>query len=298
MHRVHSAAGLPYKLLVSLPLAYDTTTRYPVLIALDAEPYLFPLLATCARTNHYFAKSYYFPDVIVVGVVADLEAESRGPDGRLDVAKAWALQRPTRARDYLPTAAESPWGAPGSGSLLHVSGHADVFCDVLVDTLIPFVDATYATRGVQARALIGKSFGGSGVAAAMIHPRAAASFSEFVLGSPSIAWDNSAWFRIEEERRAALIDAPSTGSPPYTADVFVCFGAEKDVSEEGMRRLQATLDGRDGPRGQVTLEIIPGETHGSVSYPFVQHALDWLTPRWQKTEPSVRMQQTTGTARR
>jgi len=303
-HRIWSQAGLPYKLIVSLPINYDLSqgVSYPVLIALDAEPYLFPLLAVCARTNHFFAKSYYFPDTIIVGVVADLEAESRSPDGRLDVAKAWTDQRPTRARDYLPTAAESPWGAPGSGSLLHVSGHADVFCDFLVDTLIPFVDATYASRGGGARALIGKSFGGSGVAAALIHPRAASAFSEFILGSPSLAWDGEAWFRIEEERRVATAagvgdgdggsggdgsddgGGAGSGSPPYEAGVFVCIGAERDVDEALVRRFQRTLDARSGPRGEVSVEVIPGETHGSVSYPFVHHALDWLKPRWEKTE--------------
>ena len=29
----------------------------------------------------------------------------------------WEALRPTRARDYLPSAAESPWGAPGAASL-------------------------------------------------------------------------------------------------------------------------------------------------------------------------------------
>ena len=293
VHRIRSQTGHDYKLLVSLPLRYSAADKsYPVLIVLDAEPYLFPLLTVCARTNHFFAKSYYFPDAIVVGVVADLEAESRFHcrNGGVDVPLIWASQRPTRARDYLPTAAESPWGAPGSGSLLHISGHADEFCDFLADTLVPYVDATYSTRGARARALIGKSFGGSGVGAALIHPRASRLFSEFVLGSPSLAWDDGAWFRLFEMTldAGAATDAELTaaayGSPPFAADVFVCLGGEKDVDPEVMARFKRALDSRPGPRGEVCVEIVPGESHGSVSYPFVHHALEWLKPRWQRTE--------------
>ncbi len=287
VHRIKSEAGLRYKLCVSLPHGYEArkSQRYPVLLALDAEPYLFPLLTVVARTNRFFAKSYYYPDVIVVGVVADLESEMRfhrGPGGALDVPLCWAEQRPTRARDYLPTAAESPWGGPNAPSILHISGHASEFIGFLVDTLLPFVDSTYRTRGSCARALVGKSFGGSGVAAALIHPRGSLAFSEFILGSPSIAWDEEAWFRLEREARAAAAanGCAARGSPPYTAGVYCCVGGEKDVDPGLVQRMKAVLDSREGPRGVCDLEVIPGETHGSVSYPFVHHALEWLRPRW------------------
>ena len=286
IHRIRSLPGLRYKLSVSLPHGYDDAAaksqRYPVLVALDAEPYLFPLLTVVARTNKFFAKSVYFPDAIVIGVVADLESEPRFHSrGRLDVPLCWQEQRPTRARDYLPTAAESPWGAPGAPSVLEVSGHTTEFVDFLCDVALPFVDATYRTRGSDARALIGKSFGGSGVAAAMIHERGAKCFSEFVLGSPSIAWDDNAWFRLEAAARAAAAPtADAIGSPPYGADVFVCHGAEKDGDPELFLRFKSVLDSRRGPRGLVDLEAIAGETHGSVSYPFVHHAFEWLKPRW------------------
>ena len=291
--------GLRYKLLVSLPHGYDDAAmarkRYPVIVALDAEPYLFPLLTIVARTNHFFARSYYFPDVIVVGIVADLESESRfhcGPGGRLNVPLCWKEQRPTRARDYLPTRAESPWGGPGAASLLEVSGHAEEFCDYLVDEVLPFIDAKYRTRGAAARALVGKSFGGCGVAAAMLHERAAKAFSEHVMGSPSIAWDDNAWFRLEAAAREKAMRAPdaaTVGSPPYGAGVYCCLGAEKDVDPELIYRMKQILDGRRGAGtsgvgghkgGGVEVVVLEGETHGSVSYPFVHHAMEWLRPRW------------------
>ena len=288
VHRIKSIKGLPYKLLVSLPHGYDDAAQgkkhYPVLIVLDAEPYLFPLLTVVARTNHFFAQSYYYPDAIVVGVVADLERERRfhcGPWWRLNVPLCWQEQRPTRARDYLPTSAESPWGGPNAPSLLGISGHADAFVDFVVDALVPFVDATYRTHAAAARAIIGKSFGGSGVAAAMLHSKGASAFSEFVLGSPSIAWDNNAWFRLEADARAA--SAPGGGSPPFGADVFCCVG-EKEGGAELVLRMKDVLDDRDGRKGEVAVEVVPNETHGSVSFPFVHKSMDWLRPRWAKVD--------------
>ena len=396
--RLRSAAGLSYKLIVSLPIGYEAEPekRYPVLFALDAEPYLFPLLAVCARTNHFMARSYYYPDAIIVGLVADLELEDRFYSGaRLLVRELWDNLRPTRARDYLPTDAESPWGAPGAASLRGISGHAEEFVDFLAEVAVPCVDARYRTDP-RRRALIGKSFGGSGVAHAMQHDRCSSLFAQFVLGSPSLAWDECAFFRREE----APITAPSAAREALRADVFVCVGSEEANAAENAARLKVALEKRPAPapapavntppapavntppepaamsaamasplaaaaadvtatrlkmkppsqpstmappatapgvparglpgsmpplppmpadfgggaaaaaapspsrpegvawkaekgplpgaacwrRGEVTIDVVPHEKHGSVSYPFVHHALDWLKERWEPLE--------------
>ena len=280
-----------YKLYVSLPLSYDSkpNERFPVLVVLDAEPYLFPLLTICARTNHFFARSYWYPDVIVVGIVADLEAdESLFVKGKLDVKRFWDEMRPTRARDYLPTAAESPWGTwPGAVSLLEHSGHADEFATFLANRLLPHIDGAYRTMGDGARALIGKSFSGCGVACCMIHPECARRFSEFLMCSPSLSWDDFAWFRIESSRRASheaglpnLNDARAEASAPHDAAVFCCVGGEEDTTAS--RRLKDTLDSRNGTNVvPVRLDVLEGETHGSASFPFVHRAMDFLKERWR-----------------
>eukprot|EP00434_Breviolum_minutum_P000691 symbB.v1.2.000607.t1/scaffold26.1/size418576/22 len=127
VHRITSDEGLKYKVIVSLPHSYHhaeaAKIQYPVVFALDAEPYLFPLLTTVARTEHFFKRTTWYPDLIVVGITADLEQDFRSPTGGIDVRQLWDALRPTRARDYLPTQAESPWGAPGASSLkdLHIS---------------------------------------------------------------------------------------------------------------------------------------------------------------------------------
>ena len=73
-------SGLNYKLIISLPHSYNhpeaSRESYPVVYALDAEPYLFPLLAVVARTEHFFKRSTWFPDLIIVGITADLEKDA------------------------------------------------------------------------------------------------------------------------------------------------------------------------------------------------------------------------------
>lgn len=270
-HRVRSAEGLQYKVMVSLPLSYyeDGAAEYPTLYVLDAEPYLFPLVTVAARTNHFFTRSRWHPDFLVVGVVADLEERfTRGSHDRLDVWGLWDALRPTRARDYLPTVAESPWGAPGAEPLLPVSGHASTFVRFLRITLVPFVDAQYRTARSH-RALMGKSFGGSGVAAVLLNPACAQLFAFFLLGSPSLAWDDGAFFRLEEESHLSR--------PPLSASLYVCMGSEESADMQRLcRAFPRVLEGRGYPDLKVTLDVLQGESHGSASYPFAGRGVQWL----------------------
>lgn len=296
---VHRVAG--YKVYVSLPLNYEDNPKehYPSLVVLDAEPYLFPLMVVCARTNKFFARTFYYPDTIVIGVVADLEADGSSSrfkqDGRLDVNRFWHDQRPTRARDYLPTAAESPWGTwPGAQPLKDISGHADDFASFVATTLVPFIDREYRTMGKTQRALIGKSFGGCGVCCCMIHPDCAPLFSEYVACSPSLTWDDSSWFRIERERREAFENSSgrstSSCAPPHAAAVYCLIGSEESPSpgisgSDALYQLKSALDSRTGADVvPVSVEVATGETHGSVSYPFVNRAMEFLKDRWQRLQ--------------
>ena len=131
---------------------------------------------------------------------------------------------------------------PARRALLDVSGHADEFVAFLADECLPFLERTYSTHGAKARALIGKSFGGSGVAHAMIDPKCSRLFSEFLLGSPSIAWDDGSFFRLEEEARARAAASGDIGSPPYNAAVYCCVGGEE--KSESVLRLKEVLDSR------------------------------------------------------
>ena len=281
VHRLTSSEGLKYKLLVSLPLQYHTAalrTHYPVVYAFDAEPYLFPLLATAARTEHFFKRTTWYPDVIVVGIVADIEEDFCNHDSSINVRGLWDALRPTRARDYLPTAAESPWGAPGAVSLKDISGHATTFVRFLASKIVPFVDTTYRTQKEQ-RALIGKSFGGSGVAHAMLDDVCSKLFQYFLLGSPSLAWDDKAFFRLEEETCKSRTS--------LAAHVYASCGSKEEAQMQTLRDFKVALESRGYSNLSVTLEVVDGEDHGSLSYPFACRAMRWLRDEMysQKQEP-------------
>ncbi|CAK9111309.1 unnamed protein product [Durusdinium trenchii] len=254
VRRICSSSGLNYKLIISLPHSYNhpeaSRESYPVVYALDAEPYLFPLLAVVARTEHFFKRSTWFPDLIIVGITADLEKDCQNSSG-INVKKLWDELRPTRARDYLPTSAESPWGAPGASSLKDVSGHASTFCDFLSSMVVPYVDHHFRTTK-QGRALIGKSFGGSGVAHAMLDAGCSRCFQYFLLGSPSLAWDNKAFFRLEEEHHRTLT--------PLEACVYASCGSKEESQKQLLQDFRSVLESRCYPNLSITLEVVEGRT--------------------------------------
>lgn len=261
--------------MVSLPFGYEheASGSYPVVYVLDAENYLFPLLATVARTEHYFAsrRKGGYPNLIVVGIVADIEDQFSKVDAEsghveIDVPNLWTALRESRARDYLPTAAESPWGVAGAGSLKDISGHASEFCKFVATVLVPFIDTSYRTIQSQ-RAVVGKSFGGSCVAHMMIEPNCIPLFSHFLLCSPSIAWDDEAFFRLEEESHESR--------PELKAAVLVCKG-ECEGSSMLIEKFKQVLESRGCSDLRVTTVCFPGEDHGSASYPFAYRSLKWL----------------------
>ena len=148
--------------------------------------------------------------------------------------------------------------------------------------------------GNTQRALVGKSFGGCGVCCCMIHPDCAPLFSEYVACSPSLTWDDSSWFRIEQERREAFENSSgrSTTScaPPHAAAVYCLIGSEESPSpgipgSDALYKLKSALDSRTGADVvPVTVEVASGETHGGVSYPFVHRAMEFLKDRWQRLQ--------------
>jgi len=267
-----SAEGLQYKIHVSLPLDYFSENKsYPTLYVFDAEPYLFPVYATAARTNHafYHSREGGYPDLIVVGIVADLE-DSFPSTSRPGVAvrELWKGLRPTRARDYLPTQAESPWAA-GREALLPVSGHATTFLHFVGARLVPFVEKQYRTSAGM-RALTGKSFSGSAVAHALLDELCGGLFTHYMLCSASLAWDEEAFFRLEEQ-------SWERHPKPRVAKVYAAVGAlENAQTGMLMEKLKQVLESRVPSEVVVTTKVFQDEDHSSISYPFAYHSLEWL----------------------
>ncbi|KAK3277376.1 hypothetical protein CYMTET_14612 [Cymbomonas tetramitiformis] len=183
-HVYRTLAGIQYQAQISLPLSYHSSgqTSYPILVVLDAEPCLFSLFAINARYLAY-AQEGSFPEVIVVGLgYSDTLPEGSDTTQQQSALEHWQGLRPLRARDFLPTAADSPYGAE---PLKHVSGHAEEFFDFIENQLL--LDLTKRYRIGDIRCLAGLSLSGVGVTHALM--RDTTTFTHYAIGSPSLWWD-------------------------------------------------------------------------------------------------------------
>lgn len=123
--------------------------------------------------------------------------------------------------------------------------------------------------------VLGKSFGGSGVAHAMLDQKCSDSFKPlgnvvkppfleigvtpacaspwlryFLLGSPSLAWDNRAFFRLEQESY--------TSRNPLNAMVYASCGGKEQGQIQNLQDFKQLLDSRAYPDLSITTEIVEG----------------------------------------
>ena len=243
-----AALDREYRLFVSLPESYATRPRrrYPVVFLTDAD-YAFPLVRSIAHRVGNRAR--VLEEFILVGLsyaVGDTPLYSR-------------------RRDYTPTPrGEKTPDIPGRKP---VYGEAEAYRRFLADELMPFVAANYRTdtnRSIYA----GHSYGGLfGLHVLLTEPRM---FSHYILGSPSIWFDN----RVMLAREAAFAEA----NGDLKASVYMAIGSYETLNPESgdrryerrvdmiadMKALEAALRGRNYPGLTLTSEIIAGEDHLSV----------------------------------
>ena len=136
----------------------------------------------------------------------------------------------------------------------------------------------------------GKSFGGSGVAHAMLDQECSGCFKPlgnvsgalvkppclemevtpacaspwlryFLLGSPSLAWDNRAFFRLEQETYKSR--------NPLNALVYASCGGKEQGQIQNLQDFKQLLDSRAYPDLTITTEIVEGrqQLKLSVQYP-------------------------------
>jgi predicted alpha/beta superfamily hydrolase len=169
-----SITGWTYRVLVSLPRAYDSSpadsTRYPVLYMLDGGLYL-PRGATDFRNTTTEGAG----SVILVGV-----GRPGGPPlGQAEIA---AGNVPYRVHDMSPTE-----DSPGVG------GGAPDFLRVIKEEIIPFIDQEFRTT--SDRGIFGHSMGG--LFASWVLLAEPDVFSRYGISSPSLFWDNEVLFTQE-----------------------------------------------------------------------------------------------------
>lgn len=235
--------GHDYHVYVSLPASYGQgDQRYPVLYVPDTENFF--LLLSVATLNMGASKlaglNYTLEEFILVGVPLKYE-------GVLD----WFAKR---AFDLTPTEVEAQNKAFGelTGGEVHTGG-ASLFLRTLKEELIPFIESKY--RVTSDRGLAGDSFGGLFAAYAWLND--GSTFSRYLIGSPSLWWDQGSILKTE----TAVAESGRT----LQGRVFLSVGAEEGEGMLGpFKKLTTALTSHSYPDLALQSHIFEDEDHLSV----------------------------------
>lgn len=234
-HSKHT--GQNYHVYVALPPTYAESKdrKYPVLYVPDHEDIF--LGAKAAYGTLDLARSLSMgrklEEFIIVGVplqVADPMdwARRRTPD-----------LTPTQDKQFEEQFSKQ-MKAPVHG------GGAALFLRALREELIPFIESRY--RVTQDRGLAGYSLGG--LFTAWVWVSGDTTFSRFLIGSPSLWWDNQRILQLDPERK-------------LKGRVFLSMGGAESKGSmlEPFHKLVATLKDRKDPDLQWESVIFEGTDH-------------------------------------
>lgn len=245
---VLEASGIDqrFKIDVSLPASYIAgARRYPVVYVTDGGGN-FPIVVGNLRMLNL---GFEMPDVIVVGIGYDTT----------DIARILGVRTrdltPTNNLEYTKNARKSPmFPLPGDVT----PGAADGFVKFIDDELKPYINKNYRTMSDN-ETLIGYSLGGLfGLHVLFNHTD---SFDKYIIGSPSIWWDETVSFEFESKYAGKHKDLPKK--------VFMSSGGlEESGSDDfgmvtNMVKMYSRLNSRNYPGLVLDHYVFAGETHMS-----------------------------------
>jgi len=235
LHELHSHInGRDYRVMVAVPPGYggapDDTTHFPVLYMLDGGVSL-PLVSSMYRHGNMTS----IEPIILVGI-----GWGSGP-----IPSGSGRPPPARTEDFTPTM------LPQSDSLK--TGGAAVFARVLREEIIPFVERTYRTT--KERGILGNSYGALfEVYTLLEHPDL---FQKYVIGSPSLWWDNGVMFARESQFARA--------NRQMQKRIYLAVGSEEsDMMKDVATRFADSLRAHHYEGLELTTEILAGEGHNGV----------------------------------
>ncbi|NUM62713.1 MAG: alpha/beta hydrolase [Ignavibacteriaceae bacterium] len=207
-----------FRILVSLPDNYSLNEqKYPVLYVLDGD-IAFGMAASIAR---YLQIGDNIPELIIVGIGYGSIDKSAGEK---------------RKRDYRPTSANG----------------AENFLSFLEEELIPLIDSNYRT--VQGdRTINGYSIGGLfGLYSLFTKPEI---FSRYILGSPSLSWDEYSIFKYEENSPGKISDKK--------INIFISVGSEEPDEKyfNPIDNLVTQMQERKYSGVKLEAKVFDGSTH-------------------------------------
>lgn len=224
-----------YELYVQLPKSYQKTkASYPLIIVNDTS-FAFPI------TNGAMALmgGAVVEEAVVVGI-----SYSRGDDRAI-----------SRTRDYTPTFSPIERSGYSSASRL-ASGHAKEYVEFIDHQVIPLMEKNYRIDAKK-KVFVGHSYGGLlGTYILFKKPRL---FTDYIIGSPSLWYDNRVMFDIEKEfskshTQLAVNVTMFVGSlendyHPMVADLLAMEKQMRSRNYEGLK---------------LRVEVLQGENHHSV----------------------------------
>lgn len=207
-----------FRILISVPDNYSTTDKkFPVLYVLDGD-IAFGLAASIAR---YLQIGDNIPELIIVGIGYGSVDKSAGEK---------------RRRDYRPVA----------------SGGAEIFMIFLENELIPLIDSNYRTIPSD-RTINGYSIGGLfGLYSLFTKPDV---FNRYIIGSPSISWDDYSIFNYEKTSTDKISDKK--------LKIFISVGSEESDEKyfNPIDNLVTQIQDRNYSGVKLEAKVFDGSTH-------------------------------------
>lgn len=224
-----------YELYIQLPESYAASTKsYPLVLVNDTR-----FAFASASGAMQLMGGRVIQEAILVGI-----SYSKGDDIGV-----------SRTRDYTPTFSPVEKNGHSSASRL-VSGHAKEYVDFIENQVIPLMQKNYRID-TKKKVFVGHSFGGLlGTYILFKKPRL---FTHYIIGSPSLWYDNGVMFKLEADY------AKSSKQLPATVSMYVG-SLENDYNPmvDDLIKMEKQLRSRNYSGLNLRVEVIKDETHHSV----------------------------------
>ena len=207
-----------FHVFVSIPDDYySNEKKYPVLYVLDGDV-AFGMASSIAR---YLQIGENIPELIIVGIGY----------GGFDKAAG-----EKRRRDYKPTP----------------TGGAENFLNFLNEQLIPYIDSKYCTIPDD-RIVNGYSIGGLFALYTLFSKPE--TFNRYIIGSPSLTWDNNSIFSYEENSPNKIGE--------MKLSVFISVGSEESDEKyfNPIDKMVTQIQERNYPGVKLEAKVFDGSTH-------------------------------------
>jgi predicted alpha/beta superfamily hydrolase len=235
VHEFRATNGTLFDLYVALPADYvgDGSVEYPIFYMTDASVGF----AATVQAYRMMTLGGELPPMILIGI-----------DRANPSLVNWYVGR---TLDLTPTSVPEADREDSAflGGVEVSSGGADIFLKILTEEIIPWTEARYPES--PERGIGGYSLGGLFATYALFE--SPQTFTHYLIGSPSLWWDDEVMFRRAESYFAASDD--------LKARVFMSAGSMEGTMLPDMLRMAEALKAQEYEGLDLESHIFIGETH-------------------------------------